>query len=91
MLGGYKDMARGWESKSVESQIESAHQGQVSSRKKTVTPEKAAAIRKQNSLKLARTRLVQQMTSSQNPRHLEMLEKALADLDKLLAAAKTAN
>ncbi len=80
-------MARGWESKSVESQIESARSEQPSSSKKHLSPEKAEALRRKESLLLARTRLLQRIRSSQNPRHLEMLEKALADLEKLLAAA----
>lgn len=79
-------MARGWESKSVESQIESARSDQTSPARKHLTPEMADALRRRDSLKLARTHLLEQIRNSQNPRHREMLEKALADLEKQLTA-----
>jgi len=78
-------MARGWESKAVESQIEAAQSDQAASSEERLTPEKADARRKKETLLLARTHLLQQLQSSQNPRHREMMEKALADLEKLLA------
>ena len=80
-------MARGWESKGVESQIEAARSDQAVSSKEHLTPVKADAHRKKETLLLARTHLLQQVQSSQNPRHREMVEKALADLEKLLATA----
>jgi hypothetical protein len=79
-------MARGWDSKSVESQIESARSDQGNPAKQRLTPEMAAAARKRESLLLARTHLQQQIQVSQNPRHRAMLESALADLEKQLAA-----
>jgi hypothetical protein len=78
-------MARGWESKAVESQIEAARSDQAASSEEPLTPEKADTHRKKETLLLARTYLLQQLQSSQNPRHREMMEKALADLEKLLA------
>jgi hypothetical protein len=39
-------------------------------------------------LVLARTHLLQQLQSSQNPRHREIIEKALADLEKQLASTE---
>lgn len=81
-------MARGWESKSVESQIESARFEQTSPARRHLAPEMADALRRTESLKLARTRLLEQIRSSRNPRHREMLEKALADLEKQLTAAE---
>ena len=80
-------MARGWESKAVESQMEAARSDQAASSKERLTPEKADAHRKKETLLLARTHLLQQLQSSQNHRHREMMEKALADLEKLLATA----
>jgi hypothetical protein len=50
-----------------------------------VTPEMAAALRKKETLLLARTHLQQQMQASQHPRHRAMLESALADLEKQIA------
>jgi len=81
-------MARGWESKAVESQIEAARSDRVASSEERVTPEKADAHRKKETLLLARTHLLQQLQSSQNPRHREIIEKALADLEKQLASTE---
>jgi hypothetical protein len=79
-------MARGWESKGVESQMEAARSDQEASSKEHVTTEKADAHRKKETILLARTYLLQQLQSSQNPRHREIIEKALADLQKQLAS-----
>jgi hypothetical protein len=81
-------MARGWESKAVESQIEAARSDRVASSEERVTPEKADAHRKKETLLLARTHLLQQLQSSQNPRHREIVERALADLEKQLASTE---
>ncbi|MGD0662963.1 MAG: hypothetical protein ABSD38_33360 [Syntrophorhabdales bacterium] len=79
-------MARGWESKAVESQMEAARSDQPASSQERLTPEKADAHRKKETLLLARTHLLQQLHSGQNPRHREIIEKALADLEKQLAS-----
>jgi hypothetical protein len=80
-------MARGWESKSVEEQIEMA---EPRSRKRTIAVKLQAAdaldlIRKRESLLLSRTRVVQELNSAQNPRYRDLLGKALADLESNLA------
>jgi hypothetical protein len=80
-------MARGWESKSVEEQIDMSEPR----RRKRSVPVKPQAIdafdliRKRESLLLSRTRVVQEMSTAQNPRYRELLGKALADLDANLA------
>ena len=81
----WKSMARGWESKSVESQMETSQSKQEETAKKRLTAEVAAALRKKETLLLARTHLQQQMQASQHPRHREMLQNALTDLEKQLA------
>jgi hypothetical protein len=76
-------MARGWESKSVEAQIDMA-EPRHRTRGVVVTmeaPNALDAIRKRESLLLSRTRVVQELNSAQNPRYRELLGKALADLD----------
>jgi hypothetical protein len=78
-------MARGWESKSVESQIESSRSEQREPRKNRLTLRMAEAHRKKESLLLARNHVLQQIQASQNPRHRAMLESALAELEKQLA------
>jgi len=78
-------MARGWESKSVESQIESSHSERAAAPRQAPDPDSAEARRKKETLLLARAHLLEQIRTTPNPRHREMLENALADLTKLLA------
>jgi hypothetical protein len=79
------DMARGWESKSVENQQEeSAHQESVQAAKSRKGEEKHS--RERDLLQLARTSIVQKLEASENPRYREQLNHALADLDKQLKA-----
>jgi hypothetical protein len=93
-LKASRAMARGWESKSVEYQMESSQSGPGAPSKRQLTPEMAEVVRKKESLLLARTHLLQQLQAAQNPRHREMMERALSDLEKLLgnsaARAKSA-
>jgi hypothetical protein len=76
-------MARGWESKSVEEQ-QSAADAPLQS-KQRLTPEQAARKQQAETIHLSRRRIIQQLRSAQNPRHRQMLESALADLDSRLA------
>ena len=80
-------MARGWESKSVEAQIDMADSARAVKAKKT-TPEALDRIRKRESLALSRIRVVREMESAQNPRYKAVLSKALADLDAQLKNLK---
>jgi hypothetical protein len=79
-------MARGWESKSVEAQIDMAEASPRAVRKKTIAPEKLELIRKKESILLSRTRVMHELESAQNPRYRAVLSKALADLDAKLTA-----
>ena len=79
-------MARGWESKSVEAQIDMAevpHHSAIVQH--TPDPVKLELIRKKETLLLSRTRVVRELNASQNPRYRAQLSKALADLDAQLA------
>jgi hypothetical protein len=75
-------MARGWESKSVEEQ-QSAASTQVES-KQRLTPQQAAQKQERDAIGLSRQRVLQQLHEVQNPRHREMLEIALSELDQRL-------
>jgi hypothetical protein len=75
-------MARGWESKSVEQQQEEA--SSVKTRGAPLTPEQAAREKRRQGLLLSRQRVLQQLEAASNPRHRQMLESALADLDAQL-------
>jgi hypothetical protein len=77
-------VARGWESKSVEEQ-----QAQAVSPSgpppPPLTPAQIASQRQRTGLLLARQHVLQQLQAAQNPRHRQILQNALADLDAQLA------
>jgi hypothetical protein len=79
-------MARGWESKSVEAQIDMAESRRTRVRPKAPnSPETLEAIRKKETILLSRTRVVRELGAAQNPRYQAVLKKALADLDAQLS------
>jgi hypothetical protein len=76
-------MARGWESKSVEEQQAAANtKGELQQR---LTAQQAAVKQREEALNLSRRSVLQQLQTVQNPRHRQMLEVALSDLDAQLA------
>jgi ribosomal protein S15P/S13E len=84
-------MARGWESKSVEEQIELAAEKAASLKNKKEENEADAARRREvESLQLSRTRVIQDMERSSNPRYRDQLQKSLDFLDEKLAKAVAA-
>jgi len=78
-------MARGWESKSVEAQIDAAVVRKSAVLANSPSPDKLESIRKKESILLSRIRVVRELDSAQNPRYKAVLEKALADLDAKLS------
>jgi hypothetical protein len=76
-------MARGWESKWVEEQQAAADRQAES--KQRLTQEQVARRRQEEALQLSRRSILQQLQSIQNPRHRQILESALAELDSQLA------
>jgi len=81
-------MARGWESKSVEAQQSEAMQRSSEARPK-LSREAAARVRELETLRLARQRVLQQMEKSQSARHRALLEKELAHLEQKLASTES--
>lgn len=77
-------MARGWESKSVESQQE--ERAQATSRGPAVAAADAARRSERATLMLARTQAQSQLQQACAPAYRAMLEQAIAELDKKLAA-----
>lgn len=65
--------------------METSHSEGKKPAKKRLSPEVAAVRRKKETLLLACAHLQQQMLASQYPRHREMLQNALTDLEKQLA------
>jgi hypothetical protein len=78
-------MARGWESKSVEAQIESKTDFPAK-RVKTRTPDQVQQIIEKKTLELARAKVEHELAASQNPRYSQMLRQSLSELDKKIAA-----
>ena len=79
-------MARGWESKSVEEQVQEHQSRGEENTKKQLTPEQLESRRKREVLLLSRSRVQKDLQASQNPRHRDQLNSALADLDSQIAA-----
>jgi hypothetical protein len=79
-------MAKGWESKSVEAQIEAAQSKVRRPPQKPIDPAQIDLLRKKQMLNLSRTRVMRDLESSVNPRYQQMLRRALADLDEQLIA-----
>ncbi len=76
-------MARGWESKSVEQQQAEAT-SEATEKRTQLTPEQIVARQRQQALQLSRQRILQQLEVASHPRHRQMLEAALADLEARL-------
>jgi predicted component of type VI protein secretion system len=87
-------MARGWESKSVEQQQEEMAEQRKSVREKTAralispspSPRQQQRNREREGLLLSRGRLTQQLQTASHPRHRQMLEQAIAELDRQLSS-----
>ena len=76
-------MARGWESKSVEAQIESANQRRGEG-KPRLTPEQLEEQRKRESLLLHRTRVLSDLEKCSDERYRKTLNDGLAFLEQQL-------
>ena len=81
-----KDMARGWESKSVEAQMEEARSARPTKAKLALKAEQAQNQIKKADLLLSRSRVLQQLEHSSNERFNELMRRTLADLDAQVAA-----
>jgi len=78
-------MARGWESKSVEvQQEEKVRAGRPTGRPET--PDERARRSERGTLSLSRKRAVADLQRATTGAHRQMLEHAIADLDRRIAA-----
>jgi len=80
-------MARGWESKSVEQQQEEMAE-QRKPRRAPIPQADQKRKRKREGLLLSREHLSQQLEAATNPRHRQMLEQSIAELDRQLSSFK---
>jgi hypothetical protein len=77
-------VARGWESKSVEEQQSQAASAPQHSNPQ-LSPAELDRKREKARIELSRKHVLGQLNAAQNPRHREMLQAALAELDARLA------
>ncbi len=84
-------MARGWESKSVEEQIEAAEDRATQARAQKLNDLDVAAQKERESLELSRTRVLADLASATNPRYREILQKSLDFLNEKLAKKAAAS
>jgi hypothetical protein len=84
-------MARGWESKSVEEQMEAAEERATHARAQELSDLEIAAQKERESLELSRTRVMSDLASATNPRYREILQKSLDFLNEKLAKKAAAS
>lgn len=81
-----RHMARGWESKSVESQMDAVAERRPSGDRAELSEEQKKIRREREVLILARANLLQRMTASTNERYRETIQRTLRDLEGKIAA-----
>jgi hypothetical protein len=79
-------MARGWESKGVEAQIETAADGAGKQVKGRLSPAQADLLRKKEGLLLSRSRVLRDLEMARNPRYRDILRETLRHLERELEA-----
>ena len=79
-------MARGWESKSVEDQVEEQMRAKQQASTVPLSPEAIELKQKRETLLLQRSRLLEQMQNARSEAHRQMLERSLQAIDAELAA-----
>jgi hypothetical protein len=78
-------MARGWESKGVEAQVEATETPKQKQGSGAKTPEQLMREQSRKDLELSRIRIANDLASATHPNHRKSLEAALAHLDKKIA------
>jgi len=79
-------MARGWESKSVEAQIEESSSESSANEDQTLSPAERQSLIRKKDLILSRKRVLQQLEGSTSDRYSEFLRRTLAALESQIAA-----
>jgi hypothetical protein len=78
-------MARGWESKDVEAQVEASETRHSNGGHEAKSSEQQVREQSVKDLQLSRIRIVNDLNSATNPHHRNRLEAALAHLDKKIS------
>ena len=77
-------MARGWESKSVEAQQDDARSASRTGQPAILSGEERDRAARRRVLQLARARTAADLEKAEAPAQRDMLERALADLDRTI-------
>jgi hypothetical protein len=78
-------MARGWESKAVEDQIDAADAKKEARRRRTLTVDEIEQLKRKEALLLERARIIREMERAYKRRHLVVLERGLAHIEAEIA------
>jgi hypothetical protein len=79
-------MARGWESKTVEDQIQEQQAEDSKVKKQPASASELELHRRREILLLSRVRVQRDLESTRNSRYRDQLTRALSDIDAQLAA-----
>jgi hypothetical protein len=79
-------MARGWESKAVEDQVQEQQANESKVKSQPASTSELELRRRREILLLSRVRVERDLASTQNPRYRDQLTCALSDIDAQLAA-----
>jgi len=77
-------MSKGWESKSVESQMDAAEERRAAGPKVELTSGQKKKKQEREGLLLARANLLHQLEAATNERYRQTLQRALDDLERKL-------
>jgi hypothetical protein len=80
-------MARGWESKSVESQQDLARD-ERDAQHRALSDDEKNALRERDGLLLSRARVMKQIEASTNERYTKVLRQALEEIEQKIASLK---
>jgi hypothetical protein len=82
-------MARGWESKDVESQMEDAREARRNGTPQP-NPEELQRVRELEGFQLQRSRILADLQTAANPKYREILQRSLVFLDEKIAGLEKA-
>lgn len=80
-----KPMARGWESKSVEDQIQAREEKRAARQKPVLTENETKRRARREELTLSRTKILRDLETTQNERYKVLLNRTLVHIEAELA------
>ena len=80
-----RNVARGWESKSVEEQMDAAETRKAAATQPKLSEAQLRVQRERESIELSRGRILRELEAARHPRHREQLSQALSFLDERLS------